>query len=148
MIIIGGIMNSEFKIILGVVGSDVHCVANQLLEAEFSLQGYSVLNLGVALAEEEVLQNINGDGNEIILLGTINGDIEPTISVIKAIRTKFNNLIPVIVGGNVVLGAVGKDRTLDLIEAGATMIISNSSSISEVVLRVQKFIKQTNSIKA
>lgn len=141
-------MNSEFKIILGVVGSDVHCVANQLLESEFSLQGYSVLNLGVALAEEEVLQNINGDGNEIILLGTINGDIEPTISVIKAIRTKFNNLIPVIVGGNVVLGAVGKDRTLDLIEAGATMIISNSSSISEVVLRVQKFIKQTNSIKA
>ncbi len=141
-------MNSKFKIILGVVGSDVHCVANQLLEAEFSLQGYSVLNLGVALAEEEVLQNINGDGNEIILLGTINGDIEPTISVIKAIRTKFNNLIPVIVGGNVVLGAVGKDRTLDLIEAGATMIISNSSSISEVVLRVQKFIKQTNSIKA
>ncbi|MGA0443338.1 MAG: hypothetical protein ACO3M0_05415, partial [Candidatus Nanopelagicaceae bacterium] len=106
-------MITQCRLILGVVGSDVHCVANQLLEVEFRNHGYAVINLGVALDEGVILQSLSGEGNEFVLLGTINGDIEPAISEIKAVRARYSKNVVIVVGGNVVLGAIGRDRTLD-----------------------------------
>jgi methylaspartate mutase sigma subunit len=124
--------------VLGVVGSDAHCVANQLLERELLLQGYSVQNLGVALSPDEIIAALRKISNPILLLGTLNGDLNPTISTVTQVREEFSQ-VPVIVGGNFVLGEGGKDRSLDLLNAGANLVIKNCSSIEEAVLRVNDF---------
>lgn len=131
---------SNLNFVLGVVGSDVHCIANQLFEREFRHRGYNVINLGVALTPNEILESIEEVINPVLLLGTLNGDIEPIIATLRLIREDFGGSIPVIVGGNLVLGENGKDRTLDLVDEGASLVIKNGVDIGEVINRVVQFI--------
>lgn len=131
---------SDLNFVLGVVGSDVHCISNQLFEREFRRRGYNVLNLGVALSPNEILESVEKVINPILLLGTLNGDIEPVIATLRLIREDFGGSIPVIVGGNLVLGENGKDRTLDLVDEGASLVIKNGIDIGEVIDRVIQFI--------
>lgn len=141
-------MKDNKRFILGVVGSDVHCVANQLIERELISRGFKVVNLGVAIEEVEVLEAIICAEEDVVLLGTLNGDIEPTINLIKSIKREFSTDVPVVVGGNLVLGSIGRDRTLDLLDAGATFVISNATSISEVISRLMNFLEVKSSIDA
>ena len=131
---------SDLNFVLGVVGSDVHCIPNQLFEREFRHRGYNVINLGVALSPNEILESVEKVINPILLLGTLNGDIEPIIATLRLIREYFGGSIPVIVGGNLVLGENGKDRTLDLVDEGASLVIKNGIDIGEVIDRVIQFI--------
>jgi len=130
-------MRSTF--VLGVVGSDAHCVANQLLERELIFQNHQVVNLGVALSSQEVVDALMQVTNPILLLGTLNGDLNPTIEAISRLREIFGQHFPIIVGGNYVLGEGGKDRSLDLLNAGASLIIKNCPSVEEAVARVLDF---------
>ena len=130
-------MDSTF--VLGVVGSDVHCVANQLLERDLVFRNQQVVNLGVALSLQEVVEALTQINNPILLLGTLNGDLNPTVETISSLREKFSEFFPIIVGGNYVLGEGGKDRTLDLLEAGASLVIKNCPSIEEAVAKILEF---------
>jgi methylaspartate mutase sigma subunit len=139
-------MSQQLKFILGVVGSDVHCVANQLIERELRSLGHATLNLGVALNKFDILQSLTSSEHDILLLGTINGDIEPTIEVIKAIRKEFGSNHTIIVGGNFTLGEIGKDRSLDLIRSGASKLVSNASSVSEAVQRIIQYVNDDSKV--
>jgi len=130
-------------IVLGVVGSDVHCVANQLLERELRNRKISFNNLGVAVQPSEFLEAIKEPNKTVILIGTLNGDIEPALETIRLLRHRFGTEIPIIVGGNLILGSHGRNRTLDLRTTGASLILGNCSSIEEVVDRVVEFISNS-----
>jgi methylmalonyl-CoA mutase cobalamin-binding subunit len=130
-----------YHLVLGVVGSDVHCIANQLLEKDLNWHDFQVTNLGVALSPTEVLDSVRKLANPVLLLGTLNGDFEPTISTIVLVRESFGIKIPIVVGGNFALGELGRDRSLDLLAAGADLVIKNSISIEDVVFQIRGFLE-------
>ena len=47
--------NKKKKLVLGVIGADVHAVGNRILDFAFSQAGFEVDNLGVMVSQEEFI---------------------------------------------------------------------------------------------
>lgn len=138
---------SGFTFTLATAGTDVHCVANQLLEREIRNRNYPVTNLGVALSPKEICDSLYQVPNPFVLLGTLNGDIDPAIHSVRLIREEHGRWIPIVVGGNLVLGENGRDRSLDLLSEGADLVMKNVPSVEEVVDRTVDFIASKHLLK-
>jgi methylaspartate mutase S subunit len=56
------------RIVLGVIGSDVHAVGNKILEMSFRDAGFKVINLGVMVSQEEFIHAaIESDAGAILV---------------------------------------------------------------------------------
>ena len=49
-------MKRQIKIVLGVIGADVHAVGNKILNHAYLQAGFFVVNLGVMVSQEEFIQ--------------------------------------------------------------------------------------------
>ena len=50
------------KLVIGVIGADVHAVGIQILDHAFTEAGFDVTNLGVMVSQEEYIACGSGDG--------------------------------------------------------------------------------------
>ena len=128
------------KICLGSVGTDIHCVANQLIALELEFRGFKVFNFGVGSSIQDFQRFVEIHDPSLVLLGSTNGDIEPLIECVSLIK-RMNPSRRIIVGGNFILGATGLDRSLDILNAGAERLISRAESVSAAVNLVESSLK-------
>lgn len=93
------------KIIIGVIGSDVHAVGNKIMDRALSDAGYEVINLGVTVTQEEFINAAIESAADAILISSLYGQGELDC---RGMREKCQEAgIPEIlmyVGGNVVIG--------------------------------------------
>lgn len=94
------------KVVTGVVGNDIHVVANRLIELSLNARGYEVFNLGVNTYLEEFFDAAVETGAEVIMISSLNGEAEGWSREVKLLKAKYNNLDDVImmIGGNLVVG--------------------------------------------
>ena len=58
-------MDNKKKLVIGVIGADVHAVGIQILDHAFTAAGFDVTNLGVMVSQEEYIAaatEIDADG--------------------------------------------------------------------------------------
>ena len=96
--------NMEKTLVMGTVGSDIHSVANTLIEKELSEKGFFVINLGVAVPEIEWINAISKKPTDLVLIGSMNGDLLPVIQLVDELK-KFISPEKIIVGGKLNLGS-------------------------------------------
>ena len=93
------------KIVLGVIGADVHAVGNKILDYAFTSAGFEVINLGVMVSQEEFIAASNEAAADVIVVSSLYGHGELDC---RALRQKSDESglsgIPMIVGGNLVVG--------------------------------------------
>ncbi len=103
-------MNGK-KIILGVIGADVHAVGNKILAYAFEKAGYKVINLGVMVAQEEYIKAAIETGADAILVSSLYGHGELDC---RGLREKCEESgigdILLYVGGNLVVGKADFDE--------------------------------------
>lgn len=99
-------LNSR-KVLLGSVGSDVHSVANRLIEKHLSDKNFEVYNLGVSVPIKEWLEKYSDYLPDLVLIGTMNGDLEPVIQLVRNLREISNDSVSILIGGNPKLGSAG-----------------------------------------
>ena len=94
------------KVITGVVGNDIHVVANRLIELSLNARGYEVFNLGVNTYLEEFFDAVVETGAEILLISSLNGEAEGWGREVKLLKAKYKNLdnLIMMIGGNLVVG--------------------------------------------
>lgn len=94
------------KVVTGVVGNDIHVVANRLIDLSLRARGYEVYNLGVNTYLEEFFDAAVETGAEVLLISSLNGEAEGWSREVKAIKSKYKTLDNVImmIGGNLVVG--------------------------------------------
>tara|TARA_R110001592_G_scaffold70723_3_gene216504 strand:- start:7893 stop:8363 length:471 start_codon:yes stop_codon:yes gene_type:complete len=94
------------KVITGVVGNDIHVVANRLIELSLNARGYEVFNLGVNTYLEEFFDAVVETGAEILLISSLNGEAEGWSREVKLLKAKYKNLdnLIMMIGGNLVVG--------------------------------------------
>ena len=94
------------KVVTGVVGNDIHVVANRLIDLSLRARGYEVFNLGVNTYLEEFFDAAVESGAEVLLISSLNGEAEGWGREVKAIKSKYKTLDDVImmIGGNLVVG--------------------------------------------
>ena len=93
------------KLILGVIGADVHAVGNQILDHAFSGAGFEVVNLGVLVSQEEFIDAAVEANADAIIVSSLYGQGELDC---RGFRDKCQEAglkdILLYVGGNIVVG--------------------------------------------
>ena len=94
------------KVVTGVVGNDIHVVANRLIELSLQARGYEVFNLGVNTYLEEFFDAVVETGADVLMISSLNGEAEGWSREVKLLKSKYKNLDDIImmIGGNLVVG--------------------------------------------
>lgn len=94
------------KVVTGVVGNDIHVVANRLIELSLNARGYEVFNLGVNTYLEEFFDAAVETGAEVLMISSLNGEAEGWSREVKHLKAKYKGLDDIImmIGGNLVVG--------------------------------------------
>ena len=93
------------KIVLGVIGADVHAVGNKILHYAYSQAGFFVINLGVMVSQEEFIQAAMEAEASAIIVSSLYGHGELDCKGLreKCIEAGLDNIL-LYVGGNLVVG--------------------------------------------
>ena len=93
------------KLVIGVIGADVHAVGIQILNHAFVDAGFEVTNLGVMVSQEEYIAAAIETKADAIVISSLYGQGELDC---RGMREKCNEAglagIPLVVGGNIVIG--------------------------------------------
>ncbi len=94
------------KVVTGVVGNDIHVVANRLIELSLNARGFEVYNLGVNTYLEEFFDAVVETGADILLISSLNGEAEGWAREVKMLKSKYKTLdnLVMMIGGNLVVG--------------------------------------------
>jgi len=95
------------KVVTGVIGNDIHVVANRLMDLSLNARGYEVFNLGVNTYLEEFFDAAVETGAEILLISSLNGEAEGWSQEVKQLKAKYKTLDDLImmIGGNLTVGS-------------------------------------------
>lgn len=98
-------MSDKKKLVIGVIGADVHAVGIQILAHAFEAAGFDVTNLGVMVSQEEYIDAAVETAADAILVSSLYGHGELDC---RGLREKCKeaglNDILLYVGGNIVVG--------------------------------------------
>jgi methylaspartate mutase sigma subunit len=95
------------KVITGVVGNDIHVVANRLIDLSLRARGYDVFNLGVNTHLEEFFDAAVETGAEVLMISSLNGEAEGWGREVRLLKARYKGLDDLImmIGGNLVVGS-------------------------------------------
>jgi methylaspartate mutase sigma subunit len=95
------------KVVTGVVGNDIHVVANRLIDLSLQARGYKVFNLGVNTHLEEFFDAAVETGADVLVISSLNGEAEGWGREVKLLKASYKTLDDLImmIGGNLVVGS-------------------------------------------
>ena len=95
----------KMKLVIGVIGADVHAVGIQILYHAFTEAGFEVVNLGVMVSQEEYIAAAIESGADALVVSSLYGQGELDC---RGMREKCDEAglkgILLYVGGNIVIG--------------------------------------------
>ena len=98
-------MENKKKLVIGVIGADVHAVGIQILNHAFEAAGFEVTNLGVMVSQEEYIAAAVETAADAIMVSSLYGHGELDC---RGLREKCQEAglkdILLYVGGNIVVG--------------------------------------------
>jgi methylaspartate mutase sigma subunit len=101
------------KVVTGVVGNDIHVVANRLIDISLQSRGFEVFNLGVNTYLEEFIDAVIETDADILLISSLNGEAEGWCRDLLLMREKYDlKDVIFVIGGNL---SVGEGDTKDIV---------------------------------
>ena len=106
-------MAQKRTVVLGVIGADVHAVANKILDLSIGEAGFKVVNLGVMVSQEEFISAAVESDAGAILVSSLYGHGEMDCRGLreKCVEAGIGEIL-LYAGGNLVVGK----RTFDEVE--------------------------------
>jgi methylaspartate mutase sigma subunit len=122
-------------VILAVAASDAHVVANVLIAAELRRHGFYVVNLGPCTPISTICDAAERHPQaEAVLIGSLNGHAHEDLRELPRARREREFDLPVILGGNLSVGAEKGESDLSrLYELGVTRILTDFSPLFGVL---------------
>ncbi|MGC4903853.1 cobalamin-dependent protein [Micromonospora echinospora] len=119
------------SVILGVAASDAHAVANQLIAAQLRAHRFEVVNLGVCTPLTEFADAYDAHPwAEAVLIGSLNGHARQDLRELPALRAAGRLDCPVVLGGNLTVGAHKRAGDLTALHAlGVDHILSDATEL-------------------
>lgn len=106
---------SRSRIVIGVIGDDIHVVGNRIMQLALEESGFSVYNLRTRNRPERFAQAALEVNAHAVFVSSLNGEGEYWCS---GFRTHFSdvglNNILLYVGGNIVVGKRGQEEVVAL----------------------------------
>lgn len=118
-------------VILCVAASDAHVVANRLLAYFLTHCGFSVINLGACTPLHEVAEALQEHPDaEAVIIGSLNGHAYQDLSPLPTMRASGWITCPVVLGGNLSVGASKQNRAVERLRAlGINCILNDFAEL-------------------
>lgn len=132
------------KVVTGVVGNDIHVVANRLIELSLDARGFEVFNLGVNTYLEEFFDAAVETGADILLISSLNGEAEGWAREIKNLKSKYKTLddLVMVIGGNLVVGSADADVIVPKYKKYGFDLVFHQVDLNTGLDTLEEFIKE------
>ena len=101
------------KVVTGVVGNDIHVVANRLIDISLQERGFEVFNLGVNTYLEEFIDAVVETDADVLLISSLNGEAEGWCRDLLFLKQQYDlRDIVFVIGGNL---SVGESNTEEIV---------------------------------
>ena len=131
------------KVVTGVVGNDIHVVANRLIELSLKARGYDVFNLGVNTYLEEFFDAAVETGADVMMISSLNGEAEGWCREVKLLRARYKNLdnIIMMIGGNLVVGRGDPEEIISRYKRYGFDLVCHQVDLNTGLDSLEEFIK-------
>jgi len=131
------------KVVTGVVGNDVHVVANRLIEISLKERGHTVYNLGVNTYLEEFLDAVLETDADMLLISSLNGEAEGWCRDLKILKEgyRFRKEVLFVIGGNLAVGEVDEATIVPRFENYGFDLVYHQKDLNESLDEVERFLE-------
>jgi methylaspartate mutase sigma subunit len=132
------------KIVIGVVGNDIHVVANRLLDIALKDRGFEVFNLGVNTYLEEFLDALVESDSDILLISSLNGEAEGWCRDLKFLKSSysFKKDVVFVIGGNLGVGEMNVQELIPKFKNFGFDLVFHQVDLNEGLDQLEEFIKE------
>ena len=135
------------KVVTGVVGNDIHVVANRLIDLSLQARGFEVFNLGVNTYLEEFVDAVIETNADILLISSLNGEAEGWCREVKILKSKYGNRLDDVVfmiGGNLVVGTGSADDIVPRFKNYGFDLVFHQVDLNTGLDELEKFMSERN----
>lgn len=132
------------KVVTGVIGNDIHVVANRLMDLSLNARGYEVFNLGVNTYLEEFFDAAVETGAQIVLISSLNGEAEGWGREVKLLKTKYKSLdnLVMMIGGNLTVGSGNADDIVSRFKAYGFHLVCHQIDLNTGLDMLEDYIRK------
>ena len=99
------------KVVTGVVGNDIHVVANRLIDISLQERGFEVFNLGVNTYLEEFIDAVIETDADVLLISSLNGEAEGWCRDLAILKNRYDlRDVVFMIGGNLGVGEMNSEE--------------------------------------
>ena len=132
------------KVVTGVVGNDIHVVANRLIELSLNARGFEVFNLGVNTYLEEFFDAAVETQADILLISSLNGEAEGWAREVKLLKSKYKTLdnLIMMIGGNLVVGTAPAEEIVPRYKKYGFDLVFHQVDLNTGLDTLQEYLKE------
>jgi methylaspartate mutase sigma subunit len=131
------------KVVTGVVGNDIHVVANRLIDISLQARGYEVFNLGVNTYLEEFIDAVVETDADILLISSLNGEAEGWCRDLQFLRSEYElKDVVFVIGGNLAVGEAKNEDLVPKYRSYGFDLVFHQIDLNEGLDRLEEFMKQ------
>ena len=132
------------KVVTGVVGNDIHVVANRLIELSLNARGFEVFNLGVNTYLEEFFDAAVETDADVLLISSLNGEAEGWAREVKLLKSKYKTLdnLILVIGGNLVVGTALAEEIVPRYKNYGFDLVFHQVDLNTGLDTIEKYLKE------
>ena len=134
------------KVVTGVVGNDIHVVANRLIELSLNARGFEVFNLGVNTYLEEFFDAAVETDADVLLISSLNGEAEGWAREVKLLKSKYKTLdnLVMMIGGNLVVGTADAEIIVPKYKNYGFDLVFHQVDLNTGLDTLEEYLKERN----
>ncbi|MCK5110313.1 MAG: methylaspartate mutase subunit S [Arcobacteraceae bacterium] len=130
------------KIVTGVVGNDIHVVANRLIDISLQSRGFEVFNLGVNTYLEEFIDAVVETDADILLISSLNGEAEGWCRDLLFMKQKYDlSKVIFVIGGNLSVGEAHTDEIVPKYKEYGFDLVFHQVDLIDGLNEIEEFIR-------
>lgn len=131
------------KVVTGVVGNDIHVVANRLIHISLQARGFEVFNLGVNTHLEEFIDAVVETDADILLISSLNGEAEGWCRELQFLRAEYAlKDVVFVIGGNLSVGEAKDEEIVPKYQSYGFDLVFHQVDLNTGLDRLEEFMKE------
>ena len=130
------------KVVTGVVGNDIHVVANRLIEISLQERGFEVFNLGVNTYLEEFIDAVIETNSDVLLISSLNGEAEGWCRDLPFLKSKYDlRGVTFMIGGNLAVGEGKSEIIIPKYKSYGFDLVFHQVDLNEGLDKLQEYLE-------
>jgi len=130
------------KVVTGVVGNDIHVVANRLIDISLEERGFEVFNLGVNTYLEEFMDAVIETDADVLLISSLNGEAEGWCRDLQILKSQYDfNNVTFMIGGNLGVGEMDPAELVPKFKNYGFDLVFHQTDLNEGLDQLETFLE-------